>query len=125
MQPGFYAYVGSALGPGGLKARVSHHLRPVKRPHWHIDYLRRETECVAVWYVYDTVRQECAWVAAFSTLVGSKIPLSGFGSSDCTCSAHLFFFDYPPSLRTLGNALADYTAGTRFHKKKYLDGRTT
>ena len=35
-QPGFYAYVGSAMG--GLTARVARHLRPLcrKRPHWHI-----------------------------------------------------------------------------------------
>lgn len=105
MQPGFYVYVGSALGPGGLKARVGHHLRPVKRRHWHIDYLRRETECVAVWYAYGTVRQECAWADAFSSLRGSTIPLPGFGSSDCRCPAHLFFFDRSPSLRTFRNAL--------------------
>lgn len=96
MRPGFYVYVGSALGPGGLKARVSHHLRPVRRPHWHIDYLRRETECVAVWYASGAVRQECAWAAAFSSLKGSVIPLRGFGSSDCRCLAHLSFFDRMP-----------------------------
>ena len=96
MQPGFYVYVGSALGSGGLKARVGHHLRPVKSPHWHIDYLRRETEGVAIWYAYGTVRQECAWANAFSSLKGSVIPLRGFGSSDCRCSAHLSFFDRMP-----------------------------
>ena len=104
MQPGFYVYVGSALGPGGLKARVGHHLRPVKRPHWHIDYLRRETECVAVWYAYGTVRQECAWADAFSSLRGSTIPLPGFGSSDCRCSAHLYFFDRMPLRPIFRNA---------------------
>ena len=111
MQPGFYVYVGSALGSGGLKARVGHHLRPVKRLHWHIDYLRRETEWAAVWYAYGSVRQECAWAAAFSSLRGSTIPLRGFGSSDCRCPAHVFFFDRPPSLRifrsALRNALGD------------------
>lgn len=96
MQPGFYVYVGSALGSGGLKARVGHHLRPVKRLHWHIDYLRRETECVAIWYAYGTVRQECAWAGAFSGLIGSEVSLRGFGSSDCRCPAHLSFFDRMP-----------------------------
>jgi Uri superfamily endonuclease len=38
--PGWYLYTGSALGTGGLHGRVRHHLRPVTRPHWHIDYLR-------------------------------------------------------------------------------------
>ncbi len=105
MQPGFYVYVGSALGSGGLKARVGHHLRLVKRPHWHIDYLRRETECVAVWHACGTVRQECAWADAFSGLRGSTIPLPGFGSSDCRCPAHLFLFDRSPSLRAFRNSL--------------------
>lgn len=105
MQPGFYVYVGSALGSGGLKARVGHHLRPVKRPHWHIDYLRRETECVAIWYAYGTVRQECVWADAFSSLRGSTIPLPGFGSSDCRCSAHLYFFDRMPLRPIFRNAL--------------------
>ncbi len=40
VQPGYYVYVGSAFGPGGLKARLAHHAGPAKSPHWHIDYLR-------------------------------------------------------------------------------------
>ena len=41
LSPGTYAYTGSALGPGGLRARVGRHLRAEKRPHWHIDALTR------------------------------------------------------------------------------------
>ena len=37
--PGFYAYVGSAFGAGGLRARIGHHLESTAWPHWHIDYL--------------------------------------------------------------------------------------
>ena len=48
--PGFYVYVGGALGPGGLRARLSHHLRRAVRPHLHIDYLRRGAMLVAVLY---------------------------------------------------------------------------
>jgi len=39
---GWYAYVGSAYGPGGLAARISRHLRPSKPSHWHLDYLLNE-----------------------------------------------------------------------------------
>lgn len=106
MQPGFYAYVGSALGPGGLKARVNRHLQPAARLHWHIDYLRQQTEWAAVWYAYGSVRQECAWAAAFSSLRGSTIPLRGFGSSDCGCPAHLYFFDRMPLWPILRSRLA-------------------
>lgn len=35
--PGFYLYVGSAFGAGGLRARVGHHLEATTDPHWHID----------------------------------------------------------------------------------------
>jgi len=37
--PRFYAYVGSAFGSGGLRARLGHHLESTAEPHWHIDYL--------------------------------------------------------------------------------------
>jgi Uri superfamily endonuclease len=34
VRPGFYVYVGSAFGPGGLKARIAHHMKISARPHW-------------------------------------------------------------------------------------------
>src|SRR5208337_3227365 len=43
LQSGFYVYVGSALGPGGVRARVNHHMRASPRHHWHIDYVRPQT----------------------------------------------------------------------------------
>ncbi|MAE60377.1 MAG: hypothetical protein CMJ49_03370, partial [Planctomycetaceae bacterium] len=39
IEVGHYVYVGSALGPGGVGARIAHHLGACVRPHWHIDYL--------------------------------------------------------------------------------------
>jgi hypothetical protein len=44
VQRGFYVYIGSAFGPGSVRARVAHHCRPAPRPHWHIDHLRTVTE---------------------------------------------------------------------------------
>lgn len=123
MQPGFYVYIGSALGPGGLKARVGRHLRPAVHPHWHIDYLRRETEWVAVWYAYDIVRRECRWADAFSNSRGSRIPLFGFGSSDCRCPAHLYFFDRMPLPRTFRNAITDCETEPCV-LSEHLDGNT-
>ncbi len=43
---GTYLYIGSAWGPGGLRARIAHHFKPAWRPHWHIDYLRRRARVV-------------------------------------------------------------------------------
>ena len=43
VEPGFYLYVGSAFGPGGLAARVGRHCRREKTCRWHVDYLRAVT----------------------------------------------------------------------------------
>lgn len=98
VEPGCYVYVGSALGPGGMRARVGHHSRLAARPHWHIDYLRRAATLRAVWYAYDSVRREHAWADIFARMPGASIPLPGFGASDCTCPAHLYFFSRQPRL---------------------------
>jgi Uri superfamily endonuclease len=86
---GWYAYVGSALGPGGLAARLIRHRRRNKRPHWHIDYLVSVSHLTEIWWVASAERWECVWARAFSELPGMTMPVPGFGSSDCRCSAHL------------------------------------
>ena len=111
VEPGYYVYVGSALGPGGVRARVGHHARITQRPHWHIDYLRRAAALRHVWYAYGSVRREHAWADIFARLPGASIPLSGFGASDCTCPAHLFFFDRTPLLWTFRNTIATSAVG--------------
>ncbi len=37
LRPGSYVYVGSAFGPGGLHARISHHQHVTQSPRWHVD----------------------------------------------------------------------------------------
>lgn len=105
IHPGFYVYVGSAFGSGGLQARLSHHLGPALRPHWHIDYLRRKAKLVAVWYRCGRTRREHTWARALRNVPGSSVPLRGFGSSDCKCESHLFFFPSLPALHSLGARL--------------------
>jgi len=92
MTPGIYAYVGSALGPGGLAARIERHARREKMLHWHIDYLRAETRLVAVWFARGTRHRECHWSKILERAAGAQIPLDGFGSSDCRCRSHLQYF---------------------------------
>ena len=93
LQPGYYIYVGSALGPGGLPSRVHRHLRPnkEKRPHWHIDALTALGVIEEVWWVESGTRQECA-LASVLTKVG-KLAVAGFGASDCRCPGHLVWLD--------------------------------
>jgi Uri superfamily endonuclease len=83
-----YLYSGSAFGPGGLAARLMHHLHPAPHPHWHIDYLRRAASVAQVWTTSDPRRLECVWSAAARSLRGAR-EVPGFGSSDCQCNSHL------------------------------------
>ena len=39
VQPGFYVYLGSALGPGGLASRVGRRTMAEEKCRWHIDDL--------------------------------------------------------------------------------------
>ena len=94
--PGYFTYVGSALGPGGLLARVSRHCRPGKKMHWHIDYLRKHAAPVAVWYSHAADRLEHRWAACVAEMPG-MIAVKGFGASDCRCDSHLFFAAAKPS----------------------------
>ena len=95
--PGFYVYIGSACGPGGVRGRVAHHQKPAARLHWHIDYLRTVTRLEEIWYVYDAVRWEHVWADIVQHLRGASIPFRRFGASDCTCVSHLYFFPRHPS----------------------------
>ena len=88
---GVYAYVGSAFGPGGLRARLGHHLSPGHKNHWHIDYLSQKANLFEIWYTCDPARREHEWAGIFTRLPGVSSPFSGFGSSDCLCRTHLFF----------------------------------
>ena len=101
MQPGYYIYVGSAFGPGGLAARVGRHLRQEKRLRWHIDYLRAACEVAEVWWTCDPVRRECEWANKLRELPGAVVPMAGFGSSDCGCESHLVWVEEKPKIVTI------------------------
>lgn len=90
---GVIAYVGSARGPGGLRARLGRHLRAEKKPHWHIDALTTRVPVVAIWLVRAPDQLECTWARNLIGLPGSQIPVVGFGASDCDCPAHLLAVD--------------------------------
>jgi Uri superfamily endonuclease len=107
LQPGFYLYVGSAFGPGGLSARIKHHRQVAARPHWHIDYLRAACDLIEVWYTTKAAGREHAWARVLAELPGAVVPLPGFGSSDCRCRTHLFWFPQPPSVTKLSQRLGN------------------
>jgi Uri superfamily endonuclease len=94
---GFYLYIGSALGPGGILARLARHSLLEKKRHWHIDYLRPAALLEQAWVMASNARAECHWAAAANGLPQSTTPMPGFGASDCHCPAHLFHFPARPS----------------------------
>jgi Uri superfamily endonuclease len=95
-QPGWYVYVGSALG--GLGPRLARHARTGKPLRWHVDYLREIASLDAVWARAGDERVECLTARHISTLPGVTAPAPRFGSSDCRCRTHLFAFERPPDL---------------------------
>lgn len=96
---GSYVYCGSAFGPGGVAARVRHHRTVARRPHWHIDYLRRVTDVVDIWFCHDPVNREHDWTRLFAACDAALLPVPGFGASDCRCTSHLVALDSIPLLR--------------------------
>ncbi len=97
-EKGYYVYVGSAFGPGGVLARVERHCRPDKRVRWHIDYVRTSMKVAEVWYTHYPDHQEHQWAGTLSTGGEAAASIRGFGSSDCDCKSHLFHFRHRPDL---------------------------
>lgn len=93
---GFYVYVGSAFGPGGLRGRLKHHLAPIPKPHWHLDYLRQAAPLEEIWCIARPEVLEHAWAALLHDLPGASLPAPRFGASDCRCPAHLFHYPARP-----------------------------
>jgi Uri superfamily endonuclease len=98
---GYYAYVGSAFGPGGLKSRIKRHIGPKKNYHWHIDYLNPAVK--EVWVSDHGERLEHEWAGLLGEIATDKI--LGFGCSDCSCESHLFYFRSFALLQKFHNGL--------------------
>jgi len=85
---GRYLYCGSAYGPGGLAARIAWHRRQDKPRRWHIDHLTGAGRIVDILEMPNNT--ECALMARLLAVPDTRVPLPGFGNSDCrTCPAHL------------------------------------
>lgn len=110
---GSFVYVGSACGPGGLRARITRHLAGNGRPHWHIDHLRRHASVVGVCYSTGKDVYECQWSQALADITDTRICKPSFGSSDCNhgCTSHLIHFIAPLSLSQLRQHLSKRMSG--------------
>ncbi|WP_299266025.1 GIY-YIG nuclease family protein [Halorientalis sp.] len=90
---GYYAYTGSAFGPGGFKRVDRHHeIAAGKREtrHWHVDYLLGNT-AAGVETVARSPEAEIECAVADEVARTGTVVVDGFGASDCDCPAHLHF----------------------------------
>lgn len=106
---GWYVYVGSAHGPGGVDARLRRHRSPRKALRWHVDYLRAAARWVEAWAAPLARDGECEWARRLAQLPGAQIPAPRFGASDCRCPGHLVHFPARPD-GDLVRALTDGAA---------------
>ncbi len=113
--PGYYAYVGSAFGAGGLRARLGHHLESAASPHWHIDYLLQAAAPVEVWYSTSNRKLERRWAELLEDAREFSVPVPRFGSSDYhrSRSSHLFYSKGRPAFRWFQRRLQERFEGAQ------------
>jgi Uri superfamily endonuclease len=104
LHPGWYVYLGSALGTGGLRSRLKHHCGVVEKPHWHLDYVHHHLDIKEIWFQTGNRKKECAWAQYFLGRQGVAVPLRRFGSSDCKCRSHFLSFSKKPDFESWRNA---------------------
>jgi Uri superfamily endonuclease len=104
---GGYVYLGSAHGPGGLRARLAHHARIEDHLQWHLDYFRPFAQ-ITGGFISEEIQAgalplECAWSQQFLRLPGALPAVPGFGSADCRrgCPAHLIWLPHSLLLSNL------------------------
>ena len=94
LEPGLYAYVGSARA--GIEERVRRHRRlgenKTGKCHWHVDYLLVHPQIRLVGETTLAGARECAISHQIASRKGTTAPVQGFGSTDCShkCKAHLY-----------------------------------
>jgi Uri superfamily endonuclease len=114
LAPGYLIYLGSALGSGGLAGRLRHHVAPLGRPRWHVDFLRPHASLVGAWWTSNTRRLEHAWAACLASAASFSPVRAGFGASDCRCATHLFHRARRPSQRWMREHLGRTCGGASF-----------
>lgn len=123
---GFYAYIGSAFGPGGVRARTTRHrTQDVVKKKWNIDHMKPPLRAIEVWWTNDPIKRECSWSAVLAATPGFACPAAGFGSHDCRvnradgfgspggqlCRTHLVHSAGPPDVDDFARCLGLLVAG--------------
>jgi Uri superfamily endonuclease len=92
---GFYVYTGSAQN--GLEKRINRHLSSIKRFHWHIDYLLSCAKIIEILRYIGSRKDECKLNRVIGKVAGATSIAKKFGSSDCNCITHLYYFKDIPT----------------------------
>jgi len=94
---GYYLYIGSAMGYKGsatLENRIKRHISEsnAKNLFWHIDYLLASKFCLItkIYLIPTIIRLEC--IISKELYKASDKYIKNFGSSDCQCPSHLYYF---------------------------------
>lgn len=88
---GFYVYTGSAQN--GLEKRINRHLSSSKKFHWHIDYLLSYAKIIKTPKYIGGRKDECKLNRVIGQSTGATLIVKKFGSSDCDCATHLYYFN--------------------------------
>ncbi len=106
---GYYLYIGSAMGNIGsttLENRVKRHVSKPKnkKTFWHIDYLLTNKKCVItrIYLIPSLNRLECIIAIEISEISDNFI--KDFGSTDCGCLCHLYYFQKFSGLKKMGES---------------------
>ncbi len=91
LDPGYYIYVGSARGPGGIAARIKRHVKKNKKKKWHIDYLTSKQDVKTILIGYKCTTKPEGEEKMSHTLEKIASPaLEKFGSTDKKDETHLY-----------------------------------
>lgn len=89
---GYYCYIGSALN--NLEKRIQRHLSKNKKLRWNIDYFLRHVKIIKIKTIIANKKLECFLSNKIKDL--SNMRIKDFGSNDCKCKSHLYFFNKNP-----------------------------
>lgn len=89
---GYYVYIGKAKND--IFKRINRHKRKRKKIHWHIDYLLTKARVIKDLPIITDKDIECLLGERLSKISNGYI--EGFGSSDCKCKSHLYYFKENP-----------------------------
>jgi len=104
VKPGFYVYIGSACGPGGLRARILRHLKRTKKIRWHIDKITSNINAKVIIIIYSDKVQGNSFERKVSSCLFRKglDYIEKFGSTDDKENiSHLFYSKYLDKLSLL------------------------